>query len=532
MRFRNPADAFLTSLEGLTQRGQTVEVRGTITRELLSQTVTFDLPLERCITVPHRKNNIFATIAETMWVIAGRDDIDFLTPYIPRAIAFSDDGERWSGAYGPRLRNWHGTDQVAEVTSLLRSDPSSRRAVMSIFDPARDFVPSKDIPCTNWLHPIVRDGAVHLDVVMRSNDIIWGFSGINSFEWTVLLEMLAEWLGVRVGSVTFFISSLHLYERHGERAARILASPRPVLWPEGVRQFATAFDDLPRALELWFDAEAAIRNHPTLPDPVDSIDDPLFKDFARMIHLYWLHSAGEIDHASTIVPRIVDPGLRFAAEEYLGRGNSAEFWAIHEARNTSARNRELLATLIELHTGKDAQYGDSWKKRGEFASIVNNIARKADRLARWDESSTPTIDILDTVADLTVYAAKYALFLLESTPADASQYVGTSNTEGLSTGPSGLQLLLEVAGRSWLESEDSATKADVLTHFSSILADFSEGVPVTEPAERLRHAVRLATTSIVLLREITLSHRSVFLDWRTQALRLVVPAEQTLRTQT
>jgi len=532
MRFRNPADAFLGSLEELVEHGQEVEVRGARTRELLSKKVSFELPLERCITVAHRNNNIFASIAETMWVVAGRDDVAFLTPYLPRAAEFSDDGATWRGAYGPRIRDWRGTDQLAEVVSILKSDPTSRRAVMSVFDPARDFSPSKDIPCTNWLHPIIRDGAVHLEVVMRSNDIVWGFSGINSFEWTVVLEMLAEWLDVEVGSITFFISSMHLYEYHDERARRMLSSPRPVAWPEGSRQFATAFDDLPSTLDRWFEVEAAIRADPSKAEPVETVKDPLFKDFARMIRVFWLHQTGAVDVAQSVSSEIVDAGLRFAAEEFLGRDDADAFWNNYESYNSVARHAELVGTLIELHTGKDSQYGDSWKKRGEFPSIVNNIARKADRLVRWDDTAPPTIDIIDTVADLAVYAAKYSLFLFESNPQNAMTSLGDPDVANLSTGPAGLARLFTVSGRRWLDDPAPADTARVLDDFATIISDFHDGVPVSEPAERLTHALALAESSIVLLRQITRDHRSVFLEWRTQALRLVVPVDQSLSIRT
>src|SRR5215211_6568696 len=117
---------------------------------------------------------------------------------------------RWRAAYGPRLRNWNGVDQLAETRRLLLEDVSTRRAAMSLYDPDRDFVQSSDIPCTNWLHWLVRDERLHLTVGMRSNDVIWGFSGVNSFEWSVLQDMMAFWIGAEVGDATFLASSFHL----------------------------------------------------------------------------------------------------------------------------------------------------------------------------------------------------------------------------------------------------------------------------------------------------------------------------------
>src|SRR5690606_36637114 len=113
------------------------------TREIIARHTRLDRPLERYLFVPGRNNDVFAQVAETMWVLAGRDDIAWLERYLPRAPQFSDDGATWRAAYGPRLRNWNGRDQIDEVRRLLSEDRSSRRAVTSLFDPARDFIQSK-----------------------------------------------------------------------------------------------------------------------------------------------------------------------------------------------------------------------------------------------------------------------------------------------------------------------------------------------------------------------------------------------------
>lgn len=525
LRYRNSADAFLSALDAIVSSGDSMDVRGSRTREIRMQTLTMENPLDRCITVAHRNNNVFASIAETVWVLAGRDDIGFLVPYLPRAVEYSDDGTTWRGAYGPRLRDWNGTDQIAEVLEILDTDPTSRRAVLSIFDPARDFTHSRDIPCTNWLHAMVRDGAVHLEVVMRSNDIMWGFSGINTFEWSVLLEMLAEWLNVDVGTLTFYVSSLHLYERHDARAELILARPRPTTWPTSLRQFATSFSDFPDLLHQWFSVEERIRRQPTELGASDHIADPLFKDFARMLQIYWLDMTGDTPLAAQVLDSVADPGLRFAAEEYRGRRDTLAFWAPHDRRDTEARDAELIATLIDLHTGKDVQYGDSWKKRGEFASVVNNIARKADRLARWNSSALPTPELIDTLADLTIYACKYALYLYEFQPGRATSDLRIEEPAHVSDGPAGVSALLTTLGRDWLTAAqyDVAATA-VLRDFDAVLNVFEEGHPTVPSTDRLDLALALAADSLQLLGDTTKRHRSVFLTWRAQAFASVAPS--------
>jgi thymidylate synthase len=181
MRYRNVTYAFVDSLRDVLAEGKSLAVRGSNIMEMRNRLTVLERPQERCLVTPSRHNNIFATIAETMWVLAGRNDLAFLSRYLPRAQDFSDDGQTWRAAYGPRLRNWHGVDQLRENLTLLRHELSTRRAVMSIFDPAVDFIDSKDIPCNNWIHWLIRDGQLHMNIAVRSNDIMWGFSGINTF---------------------------------------------------------------------------------------------------------------------------------------------------------------------------------------------------------------------------------------------------------------------------------------------------------------------------------------------------------------
>src|SRR5699024_1776026 len=101
-----------------------------------------------------------------------RDDIKSLERYLPRARDFSDDGETWRGAYGPRIRN-----QIPYVARVLTEQPDSRQAVISIYNPAVDStsVPVLDRPCNLALQFLLRGGELHCNVFLRSNDAIWGY---------------------------------------------------------------------------------------------------------------------------------------------------------------------------------------------------------------------------------------------------------------------------------------------------------------------------------------------------------------------
>lgn len=325
--YRNTTQAFRALLSKLRTDGANITVRDQMTLELKSELIEIMNPLERCIVIPGRGNNIFATIAETMWVLSGRNDIAYLEGYLKRAGDFSDDGTTWRAGYGPRLRGWNGTDQLAAVRKILGDDPNSRRAVISLYDPDRDITESNDIPCNNWLHFMVREGKLHLNVVARSTDLIWGFSAINAFEWSVLQEMMAHWLAVEVGEFRFFASSLHIYERHYEMLESIDTSAVRTVYdlPLSPARFATGWTEFDATLGEWMAAETAIRRGEefALSDAV--LRDPLLLKFIQMIDLYWTHKrGGRTDLLNDKLSRLAGSDLELAAREYLDRPSNSK----------------------------------------------------------------------------------------------------------------------------------------------------------------------------------------------------------------
>ncbi|GAA4369602.1 thymidylate synthase [Agromyces bauzanensis] len=323
-RYRNAGEAFTTLLREIVDHGRVVDVRDRQTREICAQLIELEQPNERLLFVPGRNNNVFAAIAEAMWVLAGRNDLAYLTPYLKRAPEFSDDGITWRAGYGPRLRNWNGTDQLAETVQLLRRDPNTRRAALMLFDPDRDFVQSNDIPCNNWLHFIARDGQLHLHVAARSTDVWWGFSGINAFEWSLLLEMMAHWVGLDTGRLAFFISSLHLYQRHDQQAEIVLRNTSAPHYPSlGSPRFATPWEEFDSELGEWMTIEEQLRGGANLDRIAHSLTDPLMHGFLQMIDLYWsFQRQGDTSSVRHKLEQLGDNDLRHAARQFLDHPTS------------------------------------------------------------------------------------------------------------------------------------------------------------------------------------------------------------------
>jgi thymidylate synthase len=113
-----------------------------------------------------------------------------------------------------------GRDQLAWVIDHLRTDPSSRSATITTFEPLTD---TTYIPCVSMLDFWIRDGA--LDLVVYAHSIDFGAKGYgNLTELALLQQQVAAALERPVGSLRFIIKSAHVYDTERDFMRRILAA--------------------------------------------------------------------------------------------------------------------------------------------------------------------------------------------------------------------------------------------------------------------------------------------------------------------
>lgn len=406
-RFDTISDALPVLFNALLEDGIDVGSRNGRTLELSFAGITLKDGAAREILVPGRKHNLAAQIAETMWVLSGRNDIEWLSHYLPRAKDFSDDGKIWRGGYGPRIRQWESgggkpfviVDQLEHVVELLRRSPGTRQAVIGIYDPAIDTEPGLDIPCNDFLHFLSRAGTLDLHIFVRSNDAMWGWSGINVFEWSSLLEIVAGMVGLDVGSLHFSVSSFHLYDKHFGKAQKIadVGGPHPQ-HHDSPRFNSTGLDDMSSFHELchqWFRAETFIRNE-AASGPLSTEVDNLIEDFPEPMLQSWLRVLAWWWTGNTeyLVPLA---GTNLAVSAVMAIQPKTSLTPVPAPRS-------LIDRIVALHNEKDAAYGNSWCRRGEMLGIMANIARKIDRLGGAETSDESS---LDTAMDLFVYLGKY-----------------------------------------------------------------------------------------------------------------------------
>jgi thymidylate synthase len=266
-------------------RGDTIEIVGVL--------VQLSNPRAR-LSRTENKQVLFSCLGELLWYLAGSRELAFIEYYLSQYERESDDGVTVHGAYGPRLFHMRGQDQVANVLSLLRARPTSRRAVIQMFDAADIATAHRDVPCTCSLQFILREGRLHLFTSMRSNDAYLGLPH-DIFAFTMLQEIMARSLGVDVGTYKHAVGSLHLYKQHRKAARAFLREG----WQETISMPVMPAADPWPSIQAVVKCEKALRSRGGLPRSVLKLH-PYWMDMVRLLRVYRCFRDGDADSISRL----------------------------------------------------------------------------------------------------------------------------------------------------------------------------------------------------------------------------------------
>ena len=235
-KFRNVNSAFYGLVEGL-HTGQ-IPTTATSSRygpvRVIAEpvTITYLNSRENVLLNPVRDQNCFFTLFESLWMLAGRNDVAPLVYYNSKMADFSDDGKTFNSPYGYRWRmfrvfdethsflaqNLHidQVDQLSIIIDQLRRKPDSRRCVLQIWDVEDDLLnidATKDNACNTQAYFLINPETRALDITVcnRSNDLVWGCLGANAVQFSFLLEYMAACIGVPVGRYHQITNNLHYY---------------------------------------------------------------------------------------------------------------------------------------------------------------------------------------------------------------------------------------------------------------------------------------------------------------------------------
>lgn len=207
----------------MTKRGERVETRnGPAYRLPGTWLITVREPRKRVLFDNKRNCNHVFHLMESIWMLAGRNDVGFVSQFNSNIATYSDNGGSFHAAYGHRWRTHFGVDQVTECIKMLAADPNDRRAVISMWDANVDGngKTGKDFPCNMMIMPCLYTSEhtgktyLNLTIINRSNDLVWGLCGANAVHMSMLHEFMAGALGAEVGVWEHLTNNLHAYEKH------------------------------------------------------------------------------------------------------------------------------------------------------------------------------------------------------------------------------------------------------------------------------------------------------------------------------
>ena len=149
--------------------------------------------------------------AEWQWYLSGNRNIAKLgklygkVPAIWKRMA-NDDGNVNSN-YGWQ---WKRNQQLEYVINLLKDNPETRQAAISIYDAKEHYDYTNDTPCTYAVQFTILHGRLDMSVLMRSNDLWYGFCN-DQYQFSNLQLLVAQKTGYNVGTYYHFAHNMHLY---------------------------------------------------------------------------------------------------------------------------------------------------------------------------------------------------------------------------------------------------------------------------------------------------------------------------------
>ena len=203
---------------------------GTGTQSIFGYQMRFDLqkgfPL-----VTTKKIHFKSVVYELLWFLKGETNIGYLQENGVRIWnEWADENGNLGPVYGHQWRDWNseGIDQIAQAVELIKSNPDSRRIIVSAWNPsvmpdtsqsfAQNVAQGKAAlpPCHAFFQFYVADGKLSCQLYQRSADVFLGVP-FNIASYALLTQMMAQVCGLEVGDYVHTFGDVHIYQNHREQ---------------------------------------------------------------------------------------------------------------------------------------------------------------------------------------------------------------------------------------------------------------------------------------------------------------------------
>ena len=253
---------YLDLIEHVSKNGFVKEDRtGTGTTSVFGYQMRFDLS-EGFPMLTTKKLHLKSIIHELLWFLKGETNIEYLKEHNVKIWdAWADENGDLGPVYGHQWRNWNseGIDQIKEVIETIKTNPSSRRMIVSAWNPS--VLPDTSVsfsenvangkaalpPCHAFFQFYVSDGKLSCQLYQRSADIFLGVP-FNIASYALLTMMMAQVCDLEPGDFVHTFGDAHIYSNHKEQIALQLTReprelPKMILNPEIKNIFDFTFED-------------------------------------------------------------------------------------------------------------------------------------------------------------------------------------------------------------------------------------------------------------------------------------------------
>ncbi|MBK8965632.1 MAG: thymidylate synthase [Saprospiraceae bacterium] len=207
---------------------------GTGTISVFGYQMRFDLQ-EGFPLVTTKKIHLKSVIHELLWFLQGDTNIGYLKENGVRIWdEWADPDGNLGPVYGKQWRSWQCpdgrvVDQIAEVVQQLKTNPDSRRIIVSAWNVA-DLPAMALAPCHCLFQFYVADGRLSCQLYQRSADVFLGVP-FNIASYALLTLMLAQVCDLKPGAFVHSFGDVHIYSNHLEQV-ELQLSRTPRALPE------------------------------------------------------------------------------------------------------------------------------------------------------------------------------------------------------------------------------------------------------------------------------------------------------------
>ncbi|MDE2976666.1 MAG: thymidylate synthase [Acidobacteriota bacterium] len=205
---------------------------GTGTRSVFGRQLRYDLA-DGFPVLTTKRLHLRSIIVELLWFLRGETNIDYLHRHgVSIWDEWADENGDLGPVYGSQWRSWptpdgRSIDQIAAVIERIRTEPTSRRLIVSAWNVAE--VDSMALPpCHALFQFYVAAGRLSCQLYQRSGDLFLGVP-FNIASYSLLLMMVARNCGLEAGEFVHTFGDAHLYSNHVDQAREQLTrKPRPL----------------------------------------------------------------------------------------------------------------------------------------------------------------------------------------------------------------------------------------------------------------------------------------------------------------